>query len=201
MPRRESADIGHTMVTDHRILRMRSDAGHRSSAFDVLVQFGNPSRARELGLAYGALALRGLQSASEHARRLFEEAVSDGQTDADVLTRLGSLAQERGDFERAQHYYEEAFARDPTRAVVAANLGVFLARQGKLKDAIGLWQQTFDRNPHLTDLALNLARGRCAGGDASGARAVLQKALAHNPDSAAGRQLLSALSGNACGRQ
>ena len=147
MPRRESADIGHTMVTDHRILRMRSDAGHRSSAFDVLVQFGNPSRARELGLAYGALALRGLQSASEHARRLFEEAVSDGQTDADVLTRLGSLAQERGDFERAQHYYEEAFARDPTRAVVAANLGVFLALQGKLKDAIGLWQQTFDRNP------------------------------------------------------
>jgi tetratricopeptide (TPR) repeat protein len=202
MPRRESADIGHTMVTDHRILRTRSDAGHRSSASDVLVQFGNPSpRTRELGLAYGELALRGVQSASERARRMLEEAVRDGQTDADVLTRLGSLAQERGDFARAQHYYEEAFARDPTRAVVAADLGVFLARQGKLQDAIALWQETFDRNPHLTDLGLNLARGRCASGDASGARAVVQEALAHNPDSGAGRQLLSALSGNACGRQ
>jgi Tfp pilus assembly protein PilF len=168
----------------------------------VLVQFGNPSpRTRELGLAYGELALRGVQSASERARRLLEEAVRDGQTDADVLTRLGSLAQERGDFARAQHYYEEAFARDPTRAVVAADLGVFLARQGKLLNAIALWQETFDRNPHLTDLGLNLARGRCASGDASGARAVVQEALAHNPDSAAGRQLLSALSGNACGRQ
>jgi Flp pilus assembly protein TadD len=203
MPRRESADIGHTMVTDHRILRTRSEAGHGSSpASDVLGQFGNPAPGtRELGLAYGELALRGVQSATEHARRLLEEAVRDGQTDADVLTRLGSLAQDRGDFEHAQHYYEEAFARDPTRAVPAADIGVFLARAGKLHDAIALWQDTFDRNPYLTALGLNLARGRCASGDASGARAVLQKALAHNPDSAAGRQLLSALTDNACGRQ
>lgn len=203
MPRRESADIGHTMVTDHRILRARSEAGHGSSgASDVLVQFGNPAPGtRELGLAYGELALRGVHSASERARPLLEEAVRNGQTDAEVLTRLGFLAQDRGDFERAQHYYEQAFAHDPTRAVVAANLGVLLARSGKLTAALELWQDAFDKNPHLTELGLNLARGRCATGDASGARVVVQKALDHNPDSGAARQLLSALSASSCRRQ
>lgn len=202
MPRRESADIGHTMVTDHRILRTLPQPAPRASAPDVLIQFGNPKPGtRELGLAYGELALRGGRDAGERARQLLEEAVRNGQTDADVLTRLGHLAQDRGDFEQAQHYYEQALARDPTRAVVAANVGVLLARGGKLAEAIALWRDAFVRNPHLTELGLNLARAECDVGDVTGARAVLQRALAHNPDSSAARQLLASLNESACPRR
>jgi Flp pilus assembly protein TadD len=178
MPRRESADIGHTMVTDHRILRTTSDGAHRSSPSDVLVQFGNPSPGtRELGLAYGELALRGVQSARERARRLLEDALREGQRDADVLTRLGYLAQETGDLEQARRYYQEAFARDPMSGVVAANLGVLLARGGKLGAALELWQDAFDRNPQLTDLG---------GSRAEGPRA--QSGLCRRPTAALGLQ-------------
>jgi Tfp pilus assembly protein PilF len=62
---------------------------------------------------------------------------------------------------------------------------------------LAIWRGAFDKNPQLTDLGLNLARGWCAAGDGDAARQVVQRALQHNPDASAARQLLSELNSEA----
>jgi len=199
MPRIDSADIGHTMVTDHRIVRTERRDRSRQSPDEKLVEFGSHTAApRELGLAYGEVATQGSAFAAREAVRLLEFAVHTHEQDADVLSRLGYLSQISGDEDRAQTYYDRALRADPDRAIVAADLGVLLARRGMLARALALWRDAFENNPHLTDLALNLARGLCTTGDAKGARQVVERALRHNPDSRAATGLLAALSDTAC---
>jgi tetratricopeptide (TPR) repeat protein len=85
------------------------------------VPFGNrPADARDLGLAYAELALRGSAFAAGEALRLLEAARQQLPDDPDVLTRLGYLHQAKGDAETAQQYYLRALTRDPDRAVAAA---------------------------------------------------------------------------------
>jgi Tfp pilus assembly protein PilF len=194
MPRIDSADIGHTMVTDHRIVRTRREQTG-SSTIERLVQFGKTDpEARDLGLAYGELALRGNAFAAREAVRLLEQALRVHDQDAEVLTRLGYLYQLQGDLERAEALYDRALKREPDRGLVATNLGVLYARRGLLTRALAIWREAFDKNPQLTDLGLNLARGLCAAEDADAARQVVRRALQHNPDAGAARQLLSELS-------
>jgi tetratricopeptide (TPR) repeat protein len=200
MPRLSSVDIGHTMVTDHRILRNpRPQATATAPPVTRIVQFNNPTPSpRELGLAYGEVALGGNASAGSEAFRLLQHSLQAGQDDADVLVRLAYLQQMRGDLDEAQRLYGRALARDPDRAVAAANLGVLEARHGRLAAALTLWRAAFDKNPYLTALGINLARGLCDTGNGDEARAVAQRALRHNPDSSATRQLVSELATTGC---
>ena len=195
MPRSESADINHTIVTDHRI--PRTPLPDRPPKDDVgrLVQFGNATpETRDLGLAYGQVALRGNAFATRESLRLLERAQREGPDDPEVLTRLGFLNQARGNADLALSYYQRAFALDQDRAVVANNLGVFYARGDMLARSVELWRRTFANNPHLSEIGVNLANGLCALGDADGARTVLQRVLLHNPDFGTARQALADLS-------
>lgn len=202
MPRLDSADITHTVVTDHRIVRVPQTDAPRSADVGRLVPFGDgPAGTRELGLAYGEIALRGNTFAAREARRLLEEARLGGADDADVLTRLAWLYQAQGDMAVAERYYKEAYSRDPDRGVVAANLGVFYASRGMLSEAVDLWRAAFDKNPQLSELGVNLARGLCAEGDAAGARAALQRVLMHNPDFAIARRSLADVVQHGCARK
>ncbi len=199
MPRLESADIAHTAVTDHRIIRQRQDAPPRSGAVGRLIQFGNPRpAARDLGLAYGEVALRGNAFAAGEALRLLESARPERSDDRELLTRLGYLHQARGSFDTAEKLYEQARKQDPDNAVAAANLGVFLARRGMLKQSLDLWRTAFDSNPQLSEIGVNLARGLCAAGDADGARAALQRVLKHNPDMGVARSALAEIARQGC---
>ena len=155
---------------------------------------------RDLGLAYGEVALRGEGTRRAGSVRLLEETLHSHPADADVLTRLGYLSQMQGDLDQAERYYRQALARDPERAVVETNLGVLDVRRGSLTAALALWRTAFDKNPQLTELGINLGRGLCQVGDAVGARKVVERALAHNPDSDAARQLLPTLTDTACTR-
>ena len=199
MPRDASADIGHTMVTDHRIVRTKPLAPTPPTRVGRLIEFGDgPARARELGLAYGEVALRGNEFAAREAVRLLEQALSADPKDADVLTRLGYLYQTQGDLERAERLYSRAYEQDPTRAVVAANLGVFYANRGMLNRAVELWRRAFDQNPHLSEAGLNLANGLCAAGDPGAAEQAVRQVLRHNPDLGAARALLGAVTTGHC---
>ena len=196
MPRLPSADIGHTAVTDHRILRnpkaARPSSPIKESAKEPhLVQFANARPdTRDLGLAYAELALRGDQPAGREALRLLHEALPAHPADPDLLTWLGYLHQTRDDLKRASEYYERALANDPHRALAATNLGVIYAQQGMLKKALPLWQETFERNPQASEVGVDLAIGLCAAGDAADAYKVVQRVLRHNPDFGPARQLL-----------
>lgn len=199
MPRLESADIAHTAVTDHRIIRQRQSDPPRPGAVGRLTQFGNlRPAARDLGLAYGEIALRGNAFASAEALRLLESVQPEPPDDRDVLTRLGYLHQARGSFDTAEKLYERARKQDPDNAVVAANLGVFLARRGLLRRALDLWRTAFDNNPQLSEIGVNLGRGLCAAGDADGARAALQRVLKHNPDMGVARSALAGITQHGC---
>jgi hypothetical protein len=202
MPRIESADISHTVVTDHRIVRGRQADRPRAAAVGRLVPFGNgPFDARDLGLAYGEVALRGNAFAAREALRLLEGARQRYPDDADLLTRLGYLYQARGDAGTAQQYYEQVLKRDPDRAVVAANLGVFYAGRGMVRQALDLFRNTFDKNPQLSEIGVNLGRVLCGIGDADAARAALQRVLKHNPDLAIAREALADVAERGCARQ
>ena len=142
------------MVTDHRIVRVEKATARPGSSDGRLVEFGRQRpRARELGLAYGEVALRGNAFAAHEATRLLEEALPLHEDDPDVLTRLGYLHQMRGDLEGAEGLYNRALQVDPNRAVLAANLGVLYARRGNLGRALELWRLAFQRNPQLTSSA------------------------------------------------
>jgi Flp pilus assembly protein TadD len=199
MPRTESADIAHTEVTDHRIMRKPQNDRHRSTETGRLIQFGNARpTARDLGLAYGEVALRGNAFAAGEAFRLLEAVRQQQPDDLEVLTRLGYLHQARGDVAIAEKLYEEVQKNDGDRAVVAANLGVFYARRGMLRQSLELWRRTFENNPQLSEIGLNLGRGLCAVGDADGARAVLQRVLKHNPDMGVARLVLTEIAQRGC---
>jgi hypothetical protein len=202
MPRLESVDIGHTMVTDHRIVRREPHESSPRPTVGALIEFGKASPdPRDLGLAYGEEALRGNAFATQEALQLLERALHRHEEDAEVLTRLGYLYQMRGDLARAQRMYELALSKDPDRGVVAANLGVLYLRSGRPAAALALWQNAFDKNPQLTELGLNLGKELCNAGDATGARQVVERAVTHNPDALEARQLLGALSRSACARR
>src|SRR5437899_1507118 len=121
MPRLKSADIGHTAVTDHRILRDPKHARRsRPVAEPRLVQFENARPdARDLGLAYAELALGGDQQAGREALRLLHEALPNYPSDADLLTWLGYLHQTKNDLKPAAELYERALASDPRRVLAA----------------------------------------------------------------------------------
>jgi Flp pilus assembly protein TadD len=202
MPRRESTDVGHTVVTDHRIPRRATNEGREPWAPGRrLVPFGNArTDARDLGLAYADVAERGDEFARQEALRLLEEARPRYPADPALLTRLGYLYQTRGDLDRAASSYEQALAADPDRAIAAANLGVIYASRGQLNLSLPLWRRAFENNPQLSDLGLNLSRALCAAGEGRGAREVLERVMRHNPDLGAARRLRADLSaGGKCG--
>jgi Tfp pilus assembly protein PilF len=201
MPRIDSADIGHTMVTDHRIVRTRRPESQATGS-GRLIEFGRQQpRARELGLAYGEMALRGDAGAAREAFQRLQELLPSTAGDPDVLIRLAYLYQIRGDLEHAETLYDRALNEDAARAVAVANLGVLYARRGMLTRAIELWRPAFDKNPQLSELGVNLANGWCATGNAAAARQVLQRVLQHNPDLGVARALLSDATDARCTRR
>lgn len=193
MPKLDSADIGHTVVTDHRIPRrplprhsLAPPVGRR------LVRYGGePASDRDLGLAYAEISLRGDQQAGRKALRLLERALPEDPEDPKLLTRLAYLQQARGHVDEAAGLYQRALGQDPDQAVAASNLAVVEARRGRMREALELWEHTFARNPQLGDLGIDLAMGLCAVGDAKDARDTLKRVLRHDPDRAAARRLLA----------
>jgi len=193
MPRGQSADISHTAVTDHRILR-EPKAAPSGRVGDRLTAFGEAEAGdRERGLAYADIALRGDERAASEARRLLEGAVVRYPADPAVLTRLAWLEQARHKIAEAETLYEEAMAVDPDEPVAATNLGVILAERGQPARALDVWRPAFERHPDASELGVDLAVAMCQTGDWKDAEQTVRTVLAHNPDFEPGRQVGAAL--------
>jgi thioredoxin-like negative regulator of GroEL len=187
MPAMQGLSIGHTTLTDHRILRKPlSGQPATKPATTRLVQFGaRQADARGLGLAYAELAARDNQPFyAAEAMRLLTEALPTCATDAEVLTRLGYLHQTKGEIEQAASLYERALRSDPHKTAAAVNLGVLYAQHGRVDRAIELWRDALASNPGLSEASIDLAIALLAEGDKKDARDVLVKALRFDPDSA-----------------
>jgi tetratricopeptide (TPR) repeat protein len=195
MPAMAGLSIGHTTLTDHRILRKPAAGGSPLRPATRLVQFGaRQADTRGLGLAYAELAARDNQPFyAAEAIRLLTEALPSCANDAEVLTRLAYLHQTKGEMERAAALYERALQNDPHKTAAAVNLGVLYAQHGQMGRAIELWRNALASNPGLSEASINLAIALIDGGDKPAARDVLIQALRFAPDSSVELKLLHGL--------
>jgi tetratricopeptide (TPR) repeat protein len=185
MPAMQGLSIGHTTLTDHRILRKPMSSTAMMKPATRLVQFGaRQADVRGLGLAYAEIAARDNQPFyAAEALRLLTEALPTCATDAEVLTRLAYLHQTKGDIEQAASLYERALRSDPFKTAAAVNLGVLYAQHGRIDRAIELWRDALASNPGLSEASINLAIALAGKGEKPDAWEVLLKALRFDPDS------------------
>jgi predicted CXXCH cytochrome family protein len=202
MPRNATQDIAHEQVTDHRIqipnaatLRGIGEKDHT----EELVAVRGKANARNLGIAYSQLALRGDRQAGEPALRLLREAERDldadphSWPDADLHTELGFLDQINGDAGTAAKEYQLAIAANPFTATATGNTALIEAKVGNWASAARLWASVFGHDPTQSAAALNLAAADCALGDKAGALEVLDRLLLFSPDNQHARQLATAI--------
>jgi tetratricopeptide (TPR) repeat protein len=192
MPAMPGLSIGHTTLTDHRILRKPAASGAAPRPATRLIQFGaGQADTRGLGLAYAELAARDNQPFyAAEAMRLLTAALPACAKDAEVLTRLAYLHQMKGETEQAAALYEKALQNDPHKTAAQVDLGVLYAQHGRVNRAIGLWRNALASNPGLSEASINLAIALSAEGDNTDARQVLVNALRFDPDSGIELKLL-----------
>jgi hypothetical protein len=209
MAREKTEDVAHEQVTDHFIQERpskweRDEASHQEILMAV---GGEQASARDLGLAYAQLAVRGDANAAVEAQRLLKDAENEEQKraiparDADLHTELGFLDLNAGDTSAAVQEYESALAADPHNSVAAGDLAVLNARSHHLEEAVRLWRSVAEDDPGETAAGFDLAVGACMIGDSGSAIQALERVVEFSPDNLKARQLLSQLKGRpqACG--
>jgi len=187
MPRAQVEGVFHGVLTDHSIPRRLAPSNTASPGGRRLVPFGAQSvDARALGLAYAEVS-----SESGEAFRLLTEALPSHSRDAELLTRLAYLNQQRGDLDRAASLYEAALREEPHRVAAAVNLGSICAGRGQLDRAISLWQDALRRNPALSEAAINLGLALRSKGEQAAAAETLRELLRFDPDLPRAKKLLA----------
>lgn len=202
MPNLPSADVAHTQVTDHRILRRGKIAPNLLHNLDSqpeprLVTFPRSAQGdsdvRDLALAWESLAQRGVASAQPQAERLLRAALNQSPEDPALLEALGYIEQKRGATDAARELYQRAVRIDPNSIDAASNLGVIEAKAGHLNKALKLWEAAFHRAPGRSEIGMNLATVLCSAQQIDPARSVILRVLEFNPDFDPGKKLLRGL--------
>lgn len=202
MPRSATQDIAHEQVTDHRIqipnAATLQGIGETKHA-EELVAVRGKADARDLGIAYSQLAVRGDREAGDRAMKLLREAERDMNAapnslpDSDLHTQLGFLDQLNGDTMDAAREYRMAIAADPFDATAIGNTALIDAKAGDWSSAARLWASVFEHDPTQSAAALNLASTDCTLGDRAGALQVLNRLLLFSPDNRQAREFATAI--------
>jgi Tetratricopeptide repeat/Cytochrome c554 and c-prime len=203
MPSSLSADVAHTEVTDHRILRRPNSPPpvlenlNSQPSLPRLVRFPDAQKTdedvRDLALAWESLVEGGMTAAAPATEQLLRSAIEKSPNDSALLSALGYFAQKKGDVDRARASYEKALAIDPTLIDAATNLGVIEANRGHLREAVKLWADAFERAPGQSRIGMNIARVYCDAGQPARARDYVLRVLEFNPDLPEAKNLLRQL--------
>jgi tetratricopeptide (TPR) repeat protein len=196
MPHEETQDIAHEQVTDHRIQIVSKPFVSAFSSEELVPIGGVHPDARDEGLAWAQLALRGDRAAGERAMGLLlraETADPAQASDADLHMELGFLEQASGDRERAKFEYQEALRADPFNETAAGDLAVLDAEAGDFAAALPLWQSVFQHDPGAGAAGIDLAIAQCRSGGTEAAAQTLRRVLLFSPDNDAARRLSLAL--------
>lgn len=194
MPKKPTADVSHSVFTDHSIPRLPS-TGVRTAYAPTLIPFWKTDvKPRDLALALLVLSVKtGNTEARRRAFDLLRQAEPELTGDGEALTELSKLYEEAKQPARAQEVYEKAVRLRPIPIEAALHLGSIYYRARRLKEAAALWKEVVARHPALEVASLNLALAYIESGDAAAARATLYKALEYEPDLAMARRLLSSI--------
>ncbi|MFY9745864.1 MAG: multiheme c-type cytochrome [Acidobacteriaceae bacterium] len=197
MPRQETEDIAHEQVTDHRIQIVSKPFVSPVAAAALVPIGGVHPGARDEGLAWAQLALRGDRAAGERAMRLLGEAeASDPEqlSDSELHMELGFLEQINGDPTKAKAEYQRALNVDPYNETAASDLAVLDAQSGDAAAALPLWLGVFQHDPGASAAGIDLAVAQCQDQSALSAQQTLRRVLLFAPDNDAARKFLLALS-------
>jgi tetratricopeptide (TPR) repeat protein len=205
MPREETEDIAHEQVTDHRI-QIASKPFTRPLAAEELVPIGgiHPG-ARDEGIAWAQLALRGDRAAGERAMQLLLQAETSDSAranDTELHAELGFLEQMRGNRGQAKLEYQAALRADPLNETAAGDLAVLDAQTGDFAAALPLWQRAFTHDPGASAAGIDLAVAQCRLGQVTAAVQTLERVLLFSPDNDSARHLSLALAAGTgpCGK-
>ena len=196
MPREDTQDIAHEQVTDHRIQIVSKPFKSPVSAEALVPIGGIHPTARDEGLAWAQLAVRGDRAAGGRAMRLLlDAATSDPKqaSDAELHMELGFLEQMRGNRERAKAEYQEALHTNPYQETAAGDLAVLDAQSGDYAAASPIWQSVFQHDPGASGAGIDLAVAQCRSGEKETATQTLQRVLLFSPDNNAARRFSLAL--------
>jgi predicted CXXCH cytochrome family protein len=184
MPRRQTEDIAHEQVTDHRI-QIPGKAFQRAASADLVPIGGSTPTLRDQGIAWAELALRGDRAAGERAIELLQRAEkTDARqaSDADLHTELGFLEQASGNQNSAAAEYQQALRADPWNATATADLAVLDAQQGRMSAALPLLETVFREDPGQSAAGINLAIAQCGEDNGTAAAKTLARVLLFSPD-------------------
>jgi Tfp pilus assembly protein PilF len=170
MPKQPTENIGHSSITDHRILRTQSEIpaalqGNASPPPTDLIYDTRASKdptqtdLRSLALAYAQVAGH-FPELGEKGLSLLEQAAGAMPTDAEVQAAYGSVlrvARPREE-QRATQALQKAIDNGSKSAEVRTQLARLRMQQGQVTAAMELYKQSIEIDPYFTPAYLDLAQ-------------------------------------------
>jgi hypothetical protein len=157
MPRRPVSDGGHTVFTDHRIMRQPDIVVQTAATPSELVAWREPPAAfakRNLALAYVSSGLaRHLPSWIVRGYRMLTEVQSAFPDDVDVLNAFGTVLLQGNQPHEAKFAFDRVVALNPTNAAFQENAGRADLACGDTDAAVRHLERAWELDPLLLSAA------------------------------------------------
>jgi hypothetical protein len=201
MPKQPTENIGHSSVTDHRILRTLSEIPvvlqNSASSFPAdLIYDTKPSGSgegaanlRSLALAHSQVTVR-FPELGERGLALLEQAAAASPNDAEVQAAYGSVLRvaRPKDEERAAEALQRAIGAGSKSAEVRTQLARLRMQQGEVTAAMNLYKESIQIDPYFAPAYLDLAQIYSKLKDRKNALETLDGVLKIDPGNDAARQ-------------
>lgn len=208
MPKRTSENIGHSSITDHRILRTQSEipavlqAGASPASTDSINDLicdlidtkipgsGNErANLRNLALAYAQVAVRYPELGGK-GLALMEQAAAEFPTDAEIQAAYGSVLRvaRPKEEQRAAQALQKAIDAGSKSAEVRTQLARLRLQLGQVTAAMELYKESIQMEPYYTPAYLDLAQIYSMLKDRKNALELLDAVLKVDPGNNAARQ-------------
>jgi hypothetical protein len=201
MPKQPTENIGHSSVTDHRILRTPSEIplglqSNGSPPPQDLIYDTKPSAAgqtqtdlRNLALAYAQVVTH-YPELDEKGLALLEQAAAALPTDAEIQAAYGSVLRvaHPREQQRASEALQRAIDAGSKSAEVRAQLARLRMQQGQVTAAMELYKESIQIDPYLTPAYLDLAEIYLRLKDRKNSLQILDDVLKMDPGNDTARQ-------------
>jgi tetratricopeptide (TPR) repeat protein len=201
MPKHPTENIGHSSVTDHRILRAPSEipAALQSNSlpppqdliYDTKPSAPNQTQTdlRNLALAYAQVATH-YPELGDKGLALLEQAAAALPADAEIQAAYGNIlrvARPREE-QRTSDVFQKAIAAGSKSAEVRTQLARLRLKQGQVTAAMELYKESIQIDPYFTPAYLDLAQVYSILKDRKNALEVLDGVLKIDPGNDSARQ-------------
>jgi hypothetical protein len=201
MPKQPTENIGHSSLTDHRILRTPSEipavleGGASPTSTDLIYDTkasgsgdAQPSL-RNLALAYAQVGAR-YRELSEKGLALLDQAAAAFPGDAEIQAAYGFVlrAARPKEEERAAQAWQKAIDAGSQSVEVRTQLARLRMQQGQVTAALALFKESIQMDPYYTPAYLELAQVYSILKDRKHALETLDGVLKVDPGNDAARQ-------------